>query len=360
MVVCNVDRFLAEAIEGILAQTFRDFEFVIVDFGSTDKSKEIISAYAAKDPRIKFHEIPHCRLSEARDAAGRLATGKYIAITDADDVSLPDRLALQVDFMESHPQVGVLGGGIEFIDAAGKSLTTAVVAFGMNLHNPTEDSEIQSELLIRCTFWAAVLVRREAFVKVGGYRPLFVQAEDYDLYMRISDHYELANIRQVVFKYRIHSHQVSIRKREQQALYILAVPASAIARRNGNADPLNGVQEITPELLVAMGVSKEKQQFAVAGYFNGWIQIMCVAGEWPTALNASADMLKSSDWKLIGNKARFDMRTGVAKLYWKNKRFFTSVMTAVPALIAEPRLAKRFLKDRLRGLRSVQAVRRVL
>lgn len=360
MVVCNVDRFLAEAIQGILDQTFRDFEFVIVDFGSTDKSKEIISSYAARDSRIKFHEIPHCRLSEARDAAGRLAAGKYIAITDADDVSLPDRLLWQVEFMERHPQVGVVGGGVEFIDAAGTSLTNAVTAFGTNLHNPIENSEIQSEMLIRCTFWAAVLVRRDAFLKVGGYRPVFMQAEDYDMYMRISDHYELANLKQVVFKYRIHSHQVSIRKREQQALYILAVPASAIIRRNGKPDPLDRVQEITAELLMEMGVTEEKQQVAVAGYFRGWIQIMCAAGEWSTALNAAADMLKSSDWKLIGTNVRFDMRTDVAKLYWKNKRFLKSITTAAPALITEPRLAKRFLKDRLRGFRVVRAARRVL
>ncbi len=197
MVVCNVEGFLAEAIESILAQTFREFEFVIVDFGSIDKSKEIISSYAAKDSRIKFHEISHCRLSEARDAAARRASGKYIAITDADDISLPDRLLWQVEFMEAHPQVGVVGGGVEFIDAVGRPLTSAVTAFGINLNNPTENSDIQSELLTRCAFWAAVLVRRDAFVKVGGYRPIFVQAEDYDLYMRISDHYELANLKQV-------------------------------------------------------------------------------------------------------------------------------------------------------------------
>src|SRR5579863_4921092 len=90
MVVFNVDRFLGDAIESILDQTFGDFEFIIVDFGSTDKSKEIISSFATKDSRIKFHEIPHCRLSEARNTAGFLAKGKYIAIADADDVSLPD------------------------------------------------------------------------------------------------------------------------------------------------------------------------------------------------------------------------------------------------------------------------------
>src|SRR5580704_9505554 len=91
MVVCNVDRFLAEAVESILAQTFREFEFVIVDFGSSDKSKEIVSKYAAKDERIKQHEIAHCGLAEARNAGCFLARGKYIAVMDADDMALPER-----------------------------------------------------------------------------------------------------------------------------------------------------------------------------------------------------------------------------------------------------------------------------
>src|ERR1700688_2996712 len=91
MVVCNVERFLAEAIESILAQTFRDFEFVIVDYGSTDRSKIIISSFAAKDKRIKLHEIPNCSLPEARNAGSFLAQGKYIAVIDADNISLPER-----------------------------------------------------------------------------------------------------------------------------------------------------------------------------------------------------------------------------------------------------------------------------
>src|SRR5271169_6728077 len=98
MVVCNVDRFLAESIESILGQTFREFEFIIVDFGSTDNSKSIISSYATRDSRIKLRVVPHCGLAEARNAGCFLAQGQYIAIMDADDVSLPNRLLWEVEF----------------------------------------------------------------------------------------------------------------------------------------------------------------------------------------------------------------------------------------------------------------------
>lgn len=124
MVVCNVERFLGEAIASVLAQTFREFEFVIVDFGSTDKSKEIVSQYAATDHRIRLHEIPNCGLAEARNAGVSRAQGRYVAIMDADDVSLPDRLLREVEFLEKNPNVGVVGGAVAWIDATGSLLGT--------------------------------------------------------------------------------------------------------------------------------------------------------------------------------------------------------------------------------------------
>src|SRR5205807_816493 len=116
MAVRNVERFLAEAIESVLRQTFTDFEFIIVDFGSTDDSKSIISRYAPNDDRIKFHEIPVCTLPVARNAGCSLARGKYIAVMDADDVCLPDRLKVEVEFMQGHADVALLGGAVEWID----------------------------------------------------------------------------------------------------------------------------------------------------------------------------------------------------------------------------------------------------
>ena len=101
MVIRNVEKFLPQAIESVLNQTFRDFEFIIVDFGSTDRSKDIAAGYAARDGRIRLSEIPTCSYIAAKIAACSLPKGRYIAIQDADDVSLPDRLKLEVDFLET-------------------------------------------------------------------------------------------------------------------------------------------------------------------------------------------------------------------------------------------------------------------
>src|ERR1017187_10047468 len=162
MVTRNVDRFLAESIESILGQTFRDFEFVIADFGSTDDSIAIISSYASRDNRLKLHTIPSCGLAEARNAGSLLAEGRYIAIMDADDVSLPNRLRWEVEFMEKHPEVAAVGGAVEWINATGKPLMIA--------RHPLGDRELQAALLTHSVLWQpTVLIRRDAFVSVGGY-----------------------------------------------------------------------------------------------------------------------------------------------------------------------------------------------
>ncbi len=340
MVVCNVDRFLAESIESILGQSFSDFEFIIVDFGSTDNSKAIISDYAARDMRIKLHEIPHCGLAEARNAGCFLAQGEYIAIMDADDVSLPERLAWEVEFMQKHPEVGVLGGAKEWVDAKGQHLFTN--------GDPTEDGEIRAALPIRCTFCQpTVLLRSDAFAIVNGYRAAFAPAEDYDLWLRISEQFQCANLKQVVLKYRIHPYQVSFRKRKQQTLSVLAAQVSSTSRMSGAPDPLNGVEEITPALLTQLGVSADRQQTAFASDCRDWIRNMCLAGEHLIALKTAIEILESSDVDFAERRQIADLWLTAAGLYWKQKGFLKSVVAVAHALRTRPVLAVRPLRQLL-------------
>jgi glycosyltransferase involved in cell wall biosynthesis len=227
MVIRNIERYLPEAIDSILNQTFRDFEFIIVDFGSTDQSKDIAASYAAKDSRIQLSEVPPCSYIQAKIAACSLPKGRYIAIQDADDVSLPDRLEAEVDFMEKHPEVGVVGGAIQPMDSHGKFLPPPD-------NYPTEDQKLRLELRVRNPFWhPTVLILRSAYVRVGGYRPIFMQSDDHDLWLRISEHYQCANLSQVLLKYRIHPQQLSIRRLKDQKLCCLAAQASATLRAAG-------------------------------------------------------------------------------------------------------------------------------
>jgi hypothetical protein len=342
MVVCNVEEFLAEAIESILGQTLTDFEFVILDFGSTDKSKKIASDYAAKDSRIKLHEVPHCNLPEARNAVCFLAEGQYIAIQDADDISMPDRLLAQVEFMEKHPEVSLLGGAAEWVDAGSRSLWT--------VNFPTEDSELRSALSTRCPFMhTAVLLRREAFVALGGYRAVFVQAEDYDLWLRISEHFRCANLNQVVVKYRIHLHQLSVNRRKQQTFCVLAAQASAAFRKKGSADPLSAAKAITPELLTTLCVSEAQVQTLLFSHYRDWITNSLAANEYSVALQIANEALQS-DWKYIERREIAHLQLIAAQLNWRQKQFRAGIFAACHAMRQQPAMAGRFGKALLRRI----------
>ena len=343
MVVCNVDRFLAEAIESVLGQTFRDFEFIIVDFGSTDNSKSIISRYAASDSRVKFQEIRQCGLAEARNAACFLAQGKYIAIMDADDVSIPERLALQVEFMEDHPEVGLLGGTVEWIDSLGRPLRKMPL--------PLKDCDIQSALLCYSAFWQpSAFMRRDAFVLAGGYRAPFAAAEDYDLWLRIAEYFQVANLEEVVVKYRIHPYQLSLRKRKIQTTCSLAAQAAATFRRNGSPDPLDGVGEITPALLTKLGVSVTKQEAAFASDCTWWIRNVFAAEQNELALKSAVEML-SYDWQYPERRQIADIYLFVARLYWRQRSFLKSLFALIQAMATRPVVAGRPLRLFFRWLR---------
>lgn len=320
MVVRNVSQFLAEAIESILAQTFTDFEFIILDFGSTDRSKAIASDYAARDNRIRLHEIPIAGLVPARNAACSLAKGQYIAIQDADDISMPERLRWEVEFMQKHPDFGLIGGAAQWVDAQARPLWT--------LEFPTSDREIKLALTTRCPFsHTAVLMRRDAFVAVGGYRAAFTASHDYDLFLRISEHFHCANLNQAVVKYRLHPDQISVGKRRHQTLCVAAARASAAFRKNGNPDPLDSVDTITPNLLTDLGVSPVDLQVTLFLDYRDWITNMMRANQYPMALEIAAEVLQS-DWEYVERREIGYLQRILAKLYWRTRLFRKSFLAA--------------------------------
>ena len=341
MSVYNGERFLREAVESILHQSFRSFEFIIVDDGSTDSSPRILEEYARRDPRVRVLRQANRGLVESLNRGIREAQGKYIARMDADDVALPSRLEAQVEFMEHYPDVAVLGGAVEFIDAEGNSLRTS--------YYPTGDEEIQAALLHECPIQhPAVLMRREPVLAAGGYRRAVTDAEDYDLWMRLGERMRLANLPEVVLRYRLHGDQISLKKRRRQTLGFLAAQAAARSRRNGSPDPLNAVQEITPAVLADLGITEEAQQTTLARHYLGWIRNMAGIGEYTVALATASEMLNSSDWRLAEKWAVADVRLEAAKLYWKEKDYLRSIACASHAVLMRPMLLGRPFRPLLR------------
>jgi GT2 family glycosyltransferase len=349
MSVFNGERFLAEAVESILGQTFTDFEFIAINDGSTDNSGTILDSYLKKDSRLRVFHQENRGLVESLNRGCGLTQGRYIARMDADDISLRDRLSWQVSFMEKHPQVGVVGGAVQFISASGRTLKIS--------RQPIGDQEIKSALPACNVIWhPTVLMRRDIFIATGGYRSSFLDAEEYDLWLRIAERSQLANLEQVVLAYRIHPQQVSQRKVKQQALSALAARAAAASRRNGNPDPFNASEQITPSLLARMGVSEAAQQRALTNGYLIFIRNMSLTGERSAVLNLWIEMLGASRLEYIERRVLADARLAVAELYWNQDRYLPSLLAAGHAVIMRPMILGRPLKLLWRWLQRARKI----
>jgi hypothetical protein len=254
MPVYNSEAFLSEALVSIQQQTFVDWELVAVDDGSQDTSGSVLETFAAADRRIRIlANKTNTGVSAALNRGWREARGAYIARLDADDVALPQRLARQVEFLDAHPSVAVVGGAAIFIDGAGRRLSIARV--------PSSNRAIKATLpRHNCFNHPSVMLRRAALVAVGGYR--FDHVEDYDLWLRLSERFDLANLPEPLILYRVHADQVSLRALEEQVRRAVAVRAAARIRRSLGVDPLGGVADLTPE--IAAQLCPDGPEFAAA------------------------------------------------------------------------------------------------
>jgi hypothetical protein len=287
MPVLNGERFLREAVESILDQTFRDFEFIIINDGSTDGTASILDSYARSDPRVRVYQQENKGLIASRNRGCGLARGKYLAQMDADDIAVRDRLEWQIEFMERHPEIGVVGGQMKLIDSAGRAFYC--------VRYPVENEEIKSALLLCCPFGQnAVVIRKEAFLSVGGYRRPFDLAEDYDLWLRIAERWRLANLEAVVIKCRIHPHQASCQKLRQETLCALAARAFASLRRDGSPEPVISDERITPEVLARLGVNQATQQRALVGNYAHWIGLVSRASQDDAVLRLFEELIDLS------------------------------------------------------------------
>ena len=225
MSVYNGERFLAAAIHSILGQTLGDLELIVVDDGSTDGTLALLQAFAATDSRVRVVSRANTGISRALNEGLALARGEFVAKMDADDVSLPDRFAKQVDFLRKHPDVVVVGGGWQVIDEADRLLTT--------LNGPLDDAAIQAHALRGHApiTHSCAMMRRAALQQIGGYDVDFSCALDLDLWLRIGEVGRLANLPDTVLRFRLHGGSVSETKRYEQRRLARVACERAYARR---------------------------------------------------------------------------------------------------------------------------------
>ncbi len=200
MPVFNGEKYLNEAIESILNQTYTNFEFIIINDGSTDTSEEIILSY--KDSRIVYIKNPeNYKLIQTLNIGFSLAKGRYIARMDADDISHPDRLQKQVQFLELNKDYGLIGSGVNLFHGANKS----------QLLYHTDHASLKFALAFYCPFiHPSVMIRSSVLHNIDCvFDANYVHAEDYELWTRLAFKTKMANLPEYLLDYRLHASQIS-------------------------------------------------------------------------------------------------------------------------------------------------------
>lgn len=193
--VKNAGEFVGAAIQSIIDQTYKNWEMVVVDDGSTDETGKILKKFAKKDKRITI--ITHKESKGIGASLNRALTktkGKYIARMDGDDISLSNRLATQVSILQKHPQIVAVGGQAEMIDGEGE-----IFAYK---HFPTDAKTLRDMIMWMVPIQHPVMMAKAEVYKKCRYDETFITAEDVELFMQLLQYGELGNVPQVVYKYR--------------------------------------------------------------------------------------------------------------------------------------------------------------
>jgi glycosyltransferase involved in cell wall biosynthesis len=310
MAVYNGERYLREAVESTLNQTFRDFEFLIIDDGSTDGTANMLRGFSEADSRVKVHSQENIGQVPTLNRGLKLAAGRYVARMDADDISLPERLALQVEAVEANPRLGVVGTSAVVIDEDGRRIVERPALSG--------DRDIRAWFQRgNCMMHPTVMIRRKAIEDVGGYRPAFAPAEDYDLWLRISEKWELNNLPQSLLHYRMHGGQLSQKNLVQQAVAAVSAQASARIRRETGRDPADGLVLASMEFLQSCGAREEVVHARVMDDYLTWFKTAVRSSDLGRAEAILKDAVGYSRDRRVGRQVCAEMLHRLARGHWR-------------------------------------------
>ncbi|QAT41917.1 glycosyltransferase [Aminipila luticellarii] len=270
----NAEKYLREAVKSILDQTFSDFEFLVIDDKSSDKTLEILESYS--DERIQVVTGPCCGIAAALNTGLDLAKGEYIARMDADDISFPERFERQVRLLEEKPEVGLCGSlAMQFCDEGDIGLWA-----GRSVEHPG-----LFDLLSRCVVChPSVMFRRELFEFYGlRYNQDWTTTEDQELWARAMRYIEFYNIQEVLLRYRVHPQGASIAKSDKGGWDNLCRVHKDILDWlfPGIDYPCDGTLEVMAEKMIAVAESQELSSFYIDRYdfsmYPRWKRIIAMS-----------------------------------------------------------------------------------
>ncbi|WOE70113.1 glycosyltransferase [Hydrogenimonas thermophila] len=231
MSVYNDSKFLNESIESILNQSYKNFEFIIVNDGSSDSSLNVINEYAKKDNRIVVIDQKNKGLTKSLNIAIKKSNGDFIARMDADDISCKNRLKEQVKFLVENKEFALVGTNIIKIDQYGNFIEKNKTKYS--------DSEIRKTFCTRnCIAHGSVMLNRKLLGNILYYDENFKYSQDYRLWTKIARHYKIANLKESLYKLRVHNKSISKQKIEEQSIY-----AGVVAYEFENNEVVNNLKD---------------------------------------------------------------------------------------------------------------------
>jgi glycosyltransferase involved in cell wall biosynthesis len=293
----NGEQYIAEAIDSVLSQTFENFELIVVDDGSTDRTQEIVARY--DDARIRYElNDRNRRIVYTLNKGIQMAKGKFIARMDADDICFPERFERQVAYMEQHPDIGLCASGMILFGNVSREMAY-----------PVTPEEISCHLAFySCIPHPTVMFRREMFIRKGLlYSEEMGEAEDYELWARASQYIRMANIGQPLLRYRMHPHQGTVVNQVGVSLYSDNVRRSQLARLH----IVPSEAEFAVHQFVCLGVNRSQfdaEDIAIAHreLQIGWVDRLMRANE-----EAKAYPMEAFRTLLMGYRSKLSSLSGI-------------------------------------------------
>jgi glycosyltransferase involved in cell wall biosynthesis len=220
MPVLNAEKYVGTAIQSILSQTYRDFELLVIDDGSTDRTAEIVRSF--RDHRIQHSTNPgNMGVVFTLNKGLKSSRGEFICRMDADDIAKPERIAHQIEYLDAHPDIMLLGTACDIIDEFGKRI-------GCERYPATHD-EIMRTIFVHNPFChGTVLIRASVLKEVGDYDSRFLHNEDYDLWLRIASRHLTANLDEPLVMRRLHGGNITVAKERELVRYRFRTLSHAI------------------------------------------------------------------------------------------------------------------------------------
>lgn len=239
MTVYNAERFISQALDSVVGQSFVDWRLIVVDDLSTDRTAEIVASYVERDPRILLVKGEHKGIAAAANIGLMYVTAPLVARLDGDDIALSDRLQIQFDYLQRHPDVLAVGSDVMLIDENNKALRRRKA--------PTGYENIRDILKTRnCMCHPSATIRTDILRHVGGYRQKFKNSLDYDLWLRIAEIGKIDNIPQDLLLYRRHASQVSASgNAHRQTIYSVGAATDFFLRKYGYQNLQTRLEELS-------------------------------------------------------------------------------------------------------------------